>query len=194
MGRSVLGPRKTIEETLATTEQEGFTFKKDLSALDVTVFGVGVSVAAGIVCVLAALCFAEFAAMVPVAAAPTRSPTRRSASWSHFVIGWGVVLEFTVGSAAVAVGWSAPSRARAAAALPDAARAARAAHADPRRAGLPGPDGQPQRRHLDPLRRMDGHRPGRLRRLLQAAHPAARDGRREQMSSIASRNRPRCPR
>ncbi len=67
MGRSVLGPRKTIEETLATTEQEGFTFKKDLSALDVTVFGVGVSVAAGIVCVLAALCYAEFAAMVPVA-------------------------------------------------------------------------------------------------------------------------------
>ena len=84
--------RKTIEDALAITEEEEYRLKKDVGAFDVTVFGVGVIIGAGIfvltgvaaatkagpaimlsfivaaiVCALAALCYAELAAMVPAA-------------------------------------------------------------------------------------------------------------------------------
>ncbi|HEX6026083.1 MAG TPA: amino acid permease, partial [Solirubrobacter sp.] len=87
-----LSRRKTIEESLEATEQEGFRLKRELSALDVVVLGVGVIIGAGIfvltgqaaateagpaimlsfvlagvICALAALCYSEFASMVPVA-------------------------------------------------------------------------------------------------------------------------------
>ena len=132
MGQGLLGPRKTVEETLATTEQEGFRLKKDLGALDVTVLGAGAIIGAGIfvltgtaaateagpaitlsfvaaaiVCILAALCYAEFAAMVPVAGSAYTFSYATLGQLIAFIIGWDLVLEFTVGSAAVAVGWSA---------------------------------------------------------------------------------------
>ena len=86
----ILGPRKTVEDALGATEEKGFTLRKELGRLDIVVFGIGVMVGAGIfvltgvaaateagpaialsfvfaaiVCALAALCYAEFASMVP---------------------------------------------------------------------------------------------------------------------------------
>ncbi|NED91276.1 amino acid permease, partial [Streptomyces sp. SID11233] len=83
---------KNIEQSIRDTEDPEHSLRKSLSALDLTVFGVGVvigtgifvltgkvakqnagpSVAiafavAGVVCVLAALCYAEFSSTVPVA-------------------------------------------------------------------------------------------------------------------------------
>jgi APA family basic amino acid/polyamine antiporter len=123
--------RKTIEETLQTTEQEGFKLKRDLSAVDITVFGIGVTLGAGIfvltgvaaateagpavtisfavaalVCALAAICYAEIAAMVPAAGSAYTYAYATLGEFVAFVIGWDLVLEFTVGSAAVAIGWS----------------------------------------------------------------------------------------
>ena len=43
-----LGRRKTVDDALAVTEEEEYRLKKDVGALDVTVFGVGVIVGAGI--------------------------------------------------------------------------------------------------------------------------------------------------
>ena len=44
----VLGPRKTVEECLETTEIEEFRLKKELGALDIVIFGIGVIIGAGI--------------------------------------------------------------------------------------------------------------------------------------------------
>ena len=127
----MLGPRKTVEETLATTEQEGFKLKRELGALDVTVLGIGVMVGAGIfvltgqaaaqeagpgialsfviagvVCALAALCYAEFAAMVPAAGSAYTYSYATLGQLIAFIIGWDLVLEFTIGAAAVSVGFA----------------------------------------------------------------------------------------
>jgi APA family basic amino acid/polyamine antiporter len=126
------GRRKTVDEALAATEEHGFTLKRELNALDVTVLGVGVIIGAGIfvltgnaaateagpaimlsfvlaalVCVFAALCYAEFAAMVPVAGSAYTFSYATLGELVAFVIGWDLALEFIVGASAVAVGWSA---------------------------------------------------------------------------------------
>ena len=96
---------KSVEQSIAETDEPEHQLKKNLGVLDLIVFGVGVIIGAGIfvitgtvaatnsgpaitisfaiaglACALAALCYAEFASTVPVAAAPTRSATRPSAS------------------------------------------------------------------------------------------------------------------
>jgi basic amino acid/polyamine antiporter, APA family len=126
------GRRKSVDDAVAGTEEEGFKLKKELSALDVTVLGIGVIIGAGIfvltgnaaateagpaivlsfvlagvICVFAALCYAELAAMVPVAGSAYTFSYATLGELVAFVIGWDLALEFTVGAAAVAVGWSA---------------------------------------------------------------------------------------
>lgn len=93
---------KSVEQSIADTDEPEFRLKKSLSALDLTVFGVGVVIGAGIftltgraahevagpaivlsfvvaaiACGLAAMCYAEFASTVPVSARRTRSRTPR---------------------------------------------------------------------------------------------------------------------
>jgi basic amino acid/polyamine antiporter, APA family len=61
----------------------------------------------GVVCALAALCYAELAAMVPVAGSAYTFTYATLGELVAFVIGWDLALEFIVGASAVAVGWSA---------------------------------------------------------------------------------------
>lgn len=127
---TLLGPRKTIEETLDTTETEGSQLKRDLGSLDVLVIGVGVIIGAGIftlvgqgagvagpavtlsfvlagvVCALAAFCYAELAAMVPAAGSAYTYAYATLGQLIAFIIGWDLVLEFTIGAAAVAVSFA----------------------------------------------------------------------------------------
>lgn len=63
-------------------------------------------VAAGIACVFAALCYAEFASMVPVAGSAYTYAYATLGELLAWVIGWDLVLEYAVGSATVAHGWS----------------------------------------------------------------------------------------
>jgi APA family basic amino acid/polyamine antiporter len=102
-----------------------------LSAWDLTVFGVAVVIGAGIftltartagdlagpsvslsfvlaaiACALAALCYAEFASTVPVAGSAYTFSYATFGELLAWIIGWDLVLEFAVGSAAVATGWS----------------------------------------------------------------------------------------
>src|ERR1700716_3566254 len=63
-------------------------------------------VAAGITCIFAALCYAEFAAMVPVAGSAYTYAFATLGELFAWIIGWGLVLEYAVGSATVATGWS----------------------------------------------------------------------------------------
>jgi basic amino acid/polyamine antiporter, APA family len=126
----LLGPRKTIEETLEATEVETHRLRRDLGALDVLVLGIGVIVGAGIfvlvgqgsaqagpavtlsfvlaavVCALAAVCYAEFASMVPAAGSAYTYAYATLGQLIAFIIGWDLVLEFMIGSAAVSVGFA----------------------------------------------------------------------------------------
>ncbi|MFF9817937.1 amino acid permease [Streptomyces sp. NPDC014006] len=122
---------KKVEQSIADTEEPEHALKKSLSALDLTVFGVGVIigtgifvltgtvaknnagpatalafVVAGVVCALAALCYAEFASTVPVAGSAYTFSYASLGEFPAWIIGWDLVLEFALGTAVVAVGWS----------------------------------------------------------------------------------------
>ncbi|QNE79082.1 amino acid permease [Streptomyces finlayi] len=122
---------KTVEQSIKDTEEPEHRLRKSLSAVDLTVFGVGVIigtgifvltgkvaketagpatalafVAAGIVCALAALCYAEFASTVPVAGSAYTFSYASLGELVAWTIGWDLILEFALGTAVVAVGWS----------------------------------------------------------------------------------------
>ena len=61
---------------------------------------------AGLTCVFAALCYAEFASMVPVAGSAYTYAYATMGEMFAWIIGWDLVLEYAVGSATVANGWS----------------------------------------------------------------------------------------
>ena len=63
-------------------------------------------VAAGITCIFAALCYAEFASMVPVAGSAFTYAYATLGELFAWIIGWDLILEYAVGSATVANGWS----------------------------------------------------------------------------------------
>ena len=63
-------------------------------------------VVAGIGCALAALCYAEFAAMVPVAGSAYTYAYATLGELFAWIIGWDLVLEYAVASSTVAHGWS----------------------------------------------------------------------------------------
>jgi basic amino acid/polyamine antiporter, APA family len=122
---------KPVEQSMLDTEEPEHRLKKDLSALDLTVFGIGVVigtgifvltglaardhagpavalsfVVAGIVCGLAALCYAELASTVPVAGSAYTFAYATLGELPAWIIGWDLVLELALGGAVVAVGWS----------------------------------------------------------------------------------------
>jgi APA family basic amino acid/polyamine antiporter len=122
---------KSVEESIRDTEEPEHQLKKNLSALDLAVFGVGVIIGtgifvltgrvanevagpavalsfviAGIVCGLAALCYAEFASTVPVAGSAYTFSYATMGEAVAWIIGWDLVLELALGAATVAVGWS----------------------------------------------------------------------------------------
>ncbi|MEV8335755.1 amino acid permease [Streptomyces niveus] len=130
-GRHSLLRTKTVEQSIQDTEEPEHALKKSLSALDLTVFGVGVIigtgifvltgavaknnagpatalafVVAGVVCALAAVCYAEFASTVPVAGSAYTFSYASLGELPAWIIGWDLVLEFALATAVVAVGWS----------------------------------------------------------------------------------------
>jgi len=122
---------KSIEQSIRDTEDPEFQLKKELGPLDLTVFGIGVIigtglfvltgeaaagyagpaialsyVVAGVACALAALCYAEFASTVPVAGSAYTFSYAALGEFVAWLIGWDLILEFTLGAATVAKGWS----------------------------------------------------------------------------------------
>ncbi|MGW2894572.1 amino acid permease [Streptomyces sp. NPDC001212] len=128
---STLFRTKNVEQSIQDTEEPEHALRKSLSALDLTVFGVGVIIGtgifvltgtaarntagpavslsfavAGVVCALAALCYAEFASTVPVAGSAYTFSYASLGELPAWIIGWDLVLELALGTAVVAVGWS----------------------------------------------------------------------------------------
>src|SRR5262252_5338424 len=63
-------------------------------------------VVAGLACIFAALCYAEFASMAPVAGSAYTYAYCTLGELFAWIIGWDLILEYAVGAATVANGWS----------------------------------------------------------------------------------------
>ena len=63
-------------------------------------------VLAGVGCVFAGLCYAEFAAMIPIAGSAYTYGYATLGEFIAWIIGWDLMLEYMFGAATVAVGWS----------------------------------------------------------------------------------------
>jgi APA family basic amino acid/polyamine antiporter len=60
----------------------------------------------GIACSFAALCYAEFAAMVPIAGSAYTYSYATLGEIIAWIIGWDLIIEYAVGNVAVAISWS----------------------------------------------------------------------------------------
>jgi APA family basic amino acid/polyamine antiporter len=122
---------KSIEQLLGDVEHGGKALRRTLGAWDLTLLGIGGIIgtgifvltgtaaanqagpaimlsylAAGLSCGFAALCYAEFASMVPIAGSAYTYAYASLGELFAWLIGWDLVLEYAVGSTTVAIGWS----------------------------------------------------------------------------------------
>lgn len=123
---------KSIDKIIAEAQESGeHTLKKTLSALDLTMLGIGAIIGtgifvltgqaagkhagpavvismiiAGIVSAFAALCYSEFAASVPISGSAYAYGYGTLGEFVAWIIGWDLILEYAFGAATVAVGWS----------------------------------------------------------------------------------------
>ena len=122
---------KSIEQLVGDAEHGAKALKRTLTALDLTLLGIGAIigtgifvltgtaaanqagpaivlayVAAGLACGFAALCYAEFAAMIPISGSAYTYAYATLGEIFAWMIGWDLILEYAVGSMTVAVGWS----------------------------------------------------------------------------------------
>ena len=63
-------------------------------------------VIAGTVAALAALCYAELASCVPVSGSAYTYTYATLGEFVAWIVGWGLILEYSLGAATVAIGWS----------------------------------------------------------------------------------------
>jgi APA family basic amino acid/polyamine antiporter len=63
-------------------------------------------VVAGLGCLFAGLCYAEFAAMIPISGSAYTYGYATMGEFIAWIIGWDLILEYLFGAATVAVGWS----------------------------------------------------------------------------------------
>ena len=128
-----LTSRKSIAhlQAEASGEGEGQQLKRALGALNLTTLGIGAIIGAGIFvltgtaaaqhagpavvysfilagigCLFAGLCYAEFAAMIPIAGSAYTYGYATLGEFVAWIIGWDLILEYLFGAATVAVGWS----------------------------------------------------------------------------------------
>jgi APA family basic amino acid/polyamine antiporter len=105
--RRVLGPFALTSLGVGAIIGAGIFVLTGVAAHDVAGPSLVVSfIVAGTTCALAALCYAEFAAMVPIAGSAYTYAYATLGEIFAWIIGWDLVLEYAVGAAAVAHGWS----------------------------------------------------------------------------------------
>jgi len=106
--RRVLGPVQLTALGVGAIIGTGIFILTGVAAHDRTGPALMLSfVLAGFACVFAALCYAEFASMVPVAGSAYTYAYATLGELFAWIIGWDLILEYAVGSATVAHGWSA---------------------------------------------------------------------------------------
>src|SRR5881398_1563226 len=105
--RRILGPTQLTALGVGAIIGTGIFILTGVAAHDRTGPALMLSfVLAGLACVFAALCYAEFASMVPVAGSAYTYAYATLGELFAWIIGWDLILEYAVGSATVAHGWS----------------------------------------------------------------------------------------
>src|ERR1700739_3131654 len=105
--RRVLGPVQLASLGIGAIIGTGIFVLTGIAAHDSTGPSLVLSfVVAGITCVFAALCYAEFASMVPVAGSAYTYAYATLGELFAWIIGWDLILEYAVASSTVAHGWS----------------------------------------------------------------------------------------
>jgi APA family basic amino acid/polyamine antiporter len=127
---------KSLDELMAETEEPGHRLKRVLGPWNILALGVGAIIGAGIfatigtaaagdaqrpgagpalmlsfvltavVCAFTALCYAEFASMVPVAGSAYTYSYGTLGELVAWIIGWDLILEYAIGNVAVAISWA----------------------------------------------------------------------------------------
>src|SRR5713226_7565734 len=136
MALSQLWRTKSLDELMAETREEGHQLKKALGPWNLVALGIGAIIGAGIfatigtaaagdpsrpgagpalmlsfvltaiVCGFCALCYAEFASMVPVAGSAYTYSYATLGELTAWIIGWDLILEYAIGNVAVAISWA----------------------------------------------------------------------------------------
>jgi len=105
--RRVLGPVQLSALGVGAIIATGIFVLTGIAAHDKTGPALMLSfVAAGVACIFAALCYVEFASMVPVAGSAYTYAYATLGELMAWIIGWDLILEYAVASATVAHGWS----------------------------------------------------------------------------------------
>src|SRR5438477_7673221 len=105
--RRVLGPVTLTALGIGAVIGAGIFVATGAAAKDVAGPALMVSyLVAGVTCVFAALCYAEFASMAPVAGSAYTYAYTTMGELFAWIIGWDLVLECAVGARTVANGWS----------------------------------------------------------------------------------------
>ncbi|MFL6227427.1 MAG: amino acid permease [Pyrinomonadaceae bacterium] len=127
---------KNLDDILAAAGGPQFSLKRTLGAFNVTLIGIGAIVGAGIfatvgtaaagdpsrpgagaslmlsfvitavVCAFTALCYAEFASMVPISGSAYTYSYATLGEFVAWIIGWDLIIEYAVGNIAVAISWA----------------------------------------------------------------------------------------
>ncbi len=122
---------KKSKEDLQAEDAEGVTLKRSLGPGRLLALGIGAIIGAGIfvltgqaaaqyagpaivlsfilggiACAFAGLCYAEFAALIPIAGSAYTYSYATLGELVAWIIGWDLILEYALGSATVAVGWA----------------------------------------------------------------------------------------
>jgi len=121
--------KKSLESLLAAAEEKGL--KKTLGAGALVALGIGAIIGAGLFvrtaaasaeaagpavtlsfvvaavgCLFAGLCYAEFAAMIPIAGSAYTYAYTTMGEFVAWVIGWALIMEYALGAATVSIAWS----------------------------------------------------------------------------------------
>src|SRR3984957_8566096 len=105
--RRVLGPVQLSALGVGAIIGTGIFVLTGVAAHDTTGPALMLSfVVSGLTCVFAALCYAEFASMVPVAGSAYTYAYATLGELFAWIIGWDLILEYAVASSTVAHGWS----------------------------------------------------------------------------------------
>jgi APA family basic amino acid/polyamine antiporter len=128
---SPLFATKPIEQLIRESEEGEHRLKRALSAWDLIAIGIGCIIGTGIfvltgkvaienagpgvmisfvicgfACIFAALCYAEFASLIPIAGSAYTFSYASLGEIFAWIIGWDLLLEYGVSTSAVASGWS----------------------------------------------------------------------------------------
>jgi len=120
-----------LQQEAAAADTDGHQLKRALGALNLTTLGIGAIIGAGIFvltgtaaaqyagpaivlsfilaglgCLFAGLCYAEFASMIPIAGSAYTYGYATLGEFVAWIIGWDLILEYLFGASTVAVGWS----------------------------------------------------------------------------------------